>query len=107
MRSPAFTASSTGCGAVGTRLQAGDRMCMVRGRMPAPDSLVPVGGIASLRRLLETKDPAFWTAARTATATARSFEDMFGLQRLVLKARRDRLAGEPPAVASARLAVLG
>jgi FkbH-like protein len=80
---------------------------MVRGRMPAPDSLVPVGGIASLRRLLETKDPAFWTAARTATATARSFEDMFGLQRLVLKARRDRLAGEPPAVASARLAVLG
>ena len=76
--------------------------------MPASSATpVPQGDIPVVRRLLETKDPAFWAAARAATANALSFQEMFGLQRLVLKARRDGIDGEPATTASLRVAVLG
>ena len=69
----------------------------------------PVAGGAAplLRHLLENKDRAFWPALRDATARARFFEEMFGLHRLALKARRHGVAGAPAAVATVRLAVLG
>lgn len=64
-------------------------------------------GVPLVRRLLETKDPAFWQALRDATVNVTSFQDMFTLQRLTLKARRGDLAGEPKTRATVRLAVLG
>jgi FkbH-like protein len=71
------------------------------------DDPVALGGAPLLRQLLENKDRAFWPALRTATAAARSFEDMFGLHRLALKARRHGVTGEPAVTRTVRLAVLG
>jgi FkbH-like protein len=61
----------------------------------------------AIKELLTDKQPAFWPALKAATQTAQSFEDLFLLCRMRLKALKEGVPGRLPSSARVRLALLG